>query len=80
MQEAEAVDIRCMKVSPAAEAVLEEMLGLPYLRNPRTGRFDWRDCLNDHVDYLQLSLRFCEKIRQKGWRIVWDPEMTEKIE
>ncbi|MDO4302676.1 MAG: glycosyltransferase [Bacillota bacterium] len=80
MQEAEAVDIRCMKVSPAAEKILEEMLGLPYLRDPRTGRFDWRDCLNNHVDYLQLSLRFCEKIRQKGWRIVWDPEMTEKLE
>ncbi len=79
-QEAEAVDIRCMKVSPGAEAVLEEMLGLPYLRNPRTGRFDWRESLNDHVDYLELSLRFCEKIRQKGWRIVWDPEMSEKLE
>lgn len=79
MQEAEAVDIRCMKVSPCAEEVLGEMLGLGYMRNPGNGRFDWKNCLNDRVDYRELSLRFCEKIRKKGWRIVWDPDMIEKI-
>lgn len=79
MQEAEAVDIRCMKVSPPAEEVLGEMLGLGYMRNPANGRFDWKNCLNDRVDYKELSLRFCEKIRKKGWRIVWDPDMIEKI-
>ena len=78
-QEAEAVDVRCMKVSSEGEAVLEELLGLGYMRNPRNGRFDWRNCLNDQVDYKELSLRFCEKIRKKGWRIVWDPNLTEKI-
>lgn len=79
MQEVEAVDIRCMKVSPPAEEVLGEMLGLGYMRNPANGRFDWKNCLNDRVDYKELSLRFCEKIRKKGWRIVWDPDMIEKI-
>ncbi len=79
MQEVEAVDIRCMKVSPHAEEVLGEMLGLGYMRNPRNGRFDWENCLNDRVDYKELSLRFCERIRKKGWRIVWDPNMIEKI-
>ncbi len=79
MQEVEAVDIRCMKVSPHAEEVLGEMLGLGYMRNPGNGRFDWKNCLNDQVDYKELSLRFCEKIRKKGWRIVWDPDMVEKI-
>lgn len=78
-QEAEMVDVRCMKVSGEAEAVLEEMIGLPYLKHPITGRFDWRDCLNEGVDYLELSRRFCEKIRALGYRIVWDPCMIEKI-
>lgn len=77
-QEAEVVDVRCMKVSPQAQAILEEMLGLGYLQNPKNGRFDWKNCLNDQVDYKELSLRFCEKVRQKGWRIVWDPDMVEK--
>lgn len=78
-QEAEMIDIRCMKVSRPAEAVLEELIGLPYLQHPGTGRFDWRDCLNDDVDHLDLSKRFCERIRALGYRIVWDPDMIEKI-
>ncbi len=79
-QEADMVDVRCMKVSREAEAILEEMIGLPYLPHPGTGRFDWQDCLNENVDYKDLSSRFCEKIRERGWRIVWDPAMTEKID
>ena len=53
-------------------------MGLWELQNQRIGRIDWKNCLNDHVDYKELSLRFCEKIRQKGFRIVWDPELVEK--
>ena len=79
-QEADMVDVRCMKVSREAEAILEGMIGLPYLPHPGTGRFDWQDCLNENVDYQDLSSRFCEKIRERGWRIVWDPTMTEKID
>jgi hypothetical protein len=78
-QEAEMVDIRCMKLSLEAEAVLEEIIGLPCLKHPKTGRFDWRDCLKEDVDYLQLSHLFCERIRKMGYRIVWEPTMHEKI-
>lgn len=79
-QEAEMIDVRCMKISGDAKAVLEELIGLPYLKHPGTGRFDWRDCLNEGVDYLELSRKFCEKIRNMGYRIVWDPNMIEKVE
>lgn len=79
-QEAEMVDLRCMKVSLAAEGILEEMIGLPYLQHPGTGRFDWRDCLKEDVDFLDLSRRFCAKVREQGYRIVWDPAMSEKID
>ena len=79
-QEAEMVDVRCMRVSLAAEAILEEMIGLPYLQHPGTGRFDWRDCLKEDVDFLDLSRRFCDKVREQGYRIVWDPAMSDKID
>lgn len=79
-QEVEMVDVRCMKVSLAAEAILEEMIGLPYLQHPGTGRFDWRDCLKEDVDFWDLSRRFCDKVREQGYRIVWDPAMSEKID
>lgn len=79
-QEAEMIDIRCMKVSLAAEAILEEMIGLPYLQHPGTGRFDWSDCLKEEVDFVDLSRRFCQRVREQGYRIVWDPAMTEKLD
>lgn len=79
-QEAELIDIRCMVASPEAEAVLEELLGLPYLKNPQNGRFDWRDCLREDADYREISKKLCERVRTMGMRIVWDPGMTEKIE
>ncbi len=78
-QEAEMVDIRCMKIAQEVEPVLEELLGLPYLQNPLNGRFDWAGSLNENVDFLELSRRFCEQVRKEGYRIVWDPAMTEKI-
>jgi len=83
-QEAEAVDIRCMKASRQAETILEELIGHPYLQRPMTGRFDWRDCLKEAEllsgqDFVDLSCRFCERVRQAGFRIVWDPAMTEKL-
>ena len=78
-QEAEMIDIRCMKVSLEAEGILEEIIGLPYLKHPKTGRFDFKDCLKADVDYEALNRKFCEKIREKGYRIVWDPDMHQKI-
>ncbi|MBP3604510.1 MAG: glycosyltransferase [Lachnospiraceae bacterium] len=79
-QEAEAIDIRCMKASDKAGEVMEEILGLPYLENKRDGRFNWQDCLKEDTDYKELSLRFCAKIRERGMRIIWDPEMIQKID
>lgn len=84
-QEAEMVDIRCMKVSREAELVLEEMTGTPYQPNPGTGRFDWRKCFQGdgcpaEEEILDLSRRFCQRIRQMGYRIVWEPAMIEKLD
>lgn len=79
-QEAEIIDVRCMKASREAEKILEEMTGLPYLKNMENGRFNWRDSLKDDADYASISQRLCERVRKLGMRIVWDPSMTEKIE
>lgn len=79
-QETDMVDVRCMKCSLPATEILEEMLGLPYLKHPKTGNFDWRDSLNKEIDYVDFSRRFCQKVREKGYRVVWDPNMTERCE
>lgn len=79
-QEAYAIDIRCMKCSQEAEEVLAKMIGLPYLKHSSTGRFFYQDCLKDNVDYVELSLKFCQKLREMNKRIVWDPEMIQKVD
>ncbi len=78
-QEAEMIDVRCMVASKEAEKILEEMTGLPYLKNPGNGRFNWRDGLKKDADYVGISRRLCERARELGMRIVWDPSLTEKI-
>lgn len=78
-QEAEAIDIRCMQVSSEVERYLEEVIGLPYLKNPKTGRFDWKGGLKEEADYKKISLQFCKKVRDAGFVIVWDPYMTERL-
>ena len=79
-QEAYAVDIRCMVCSEEAQKVLTELTGLPYVRHPHTGYFLYQDLLKTDADYRELSLRFCEELRRRGKRIVWDPEMVQRIE
>lgn len=85
-QAAAAVDIRCMKVSHEAEYLLEEIIGGPFLLQPATGRFDWQEYVRRRkeqtgagVDFKELSCRFCRKVREAGYGIVWDPYMTEKL-
>ena len=78
-QEAEMIDIRCMKASQEAEEIMEQLLGLPYLKNPLNGNFNWRDGLKKEADYQEISKKLCEEIRKRGMRIVWDPSMIEKI-
>ncbi len=79
-QEADMIDVRCMKASKEAEEILEEILGLPYLKHPKTGRFNWQDSLKEDVDYLEISRKLCQRVKEKGLRIVWDPFMSEKLE
>lgn len=78
-QEAEMIDVRCMKASEEAEKIIEEMTGLPYLKDPRTGRFNWKGSFREDSDFVEISRRLCEKVRGLNMRIVWDPAITEKI-
>lgn len=80
LQEAEMIDVRCMVASKEAEMLLEEMTGLPYLKNLQNGRFDWKGGLKEDADFLEISRKLCERVRELGMRIIWDPAMTERID
>jgi hypothetical protein len=78
-QEAEAVDVRCLIISPLVEEIFEDIIGLPYLANPHDGRFDWRGGLKPEADFKRLSLEFCARVRAAGFAIVWDPTLTTRL-
>jgi len=79
MQEAEAVDIRVMKISEQVKDIFEEVVGQPYLENKNNGRYDWRNGFKNEVDFKKISIQFCEKIRTAGYTIVWNPQLIEKL-
>lgn len=78
-QEAEMIDVRCMTASEEAQKLLEEMTGLPYLKDPQTGLFNWQGSFKEDADFVEISRKLCEKVRELHMRIVWDPDMSEKI-
>ena len=62
-QNAFAVDIRKMKIRPELYPLYKEVVGVSY-----------GNVLNfNEQEYVELSLKFCEAIREKGYRILWDP-------
>ena len=62
-QDAYAVDIRKMILKEELQPLFEEVVGVKYATH-----------LNFSEDrYLELSLKLCEEIRKKGYRILWDP-------
>lgn len=79
-QEADMIDVRCMMASVEAEEIMEKMTGLPYLKNPQTGRFDWQGTFKEDVDFVEISRIFCQEVRKLGMRIIWDPAMWERID
>lgn len=79
-QEADMIDVRCMTASLEAEKILEKMTGLPYLKNPRNGRFDWRGAFKEDVDFVEISRALCREVRALGMRIIWEPAMWERVD
>ena len=65
-QNADAVDVRCMlirdELRPLYQSVFNEAYDLHVMRA--------------EDDLKERSLDFCRQVRQKGYLIVWDPEMT----
>lgn len=91
MQEALYLDIRCIKIAPDLIPLFEETIGYPYnekraeLRTElAAGRspsapdtiFDWR-VLPQDTDYEKIGLRLCSAIAEKGYKLVFVPDLAE---
>lgn len=82
-QDAETVDIRCMQIGLSQQGLWEEVTGMPLILNEKTKRIDWKALQkinsDKQINWIELSCHLCEKVRKAGYRVVWNPEMTEKI-
>lgn len=77
-QDAPALDIRCIRVRPGCRKLFEQVTGAPYREDRDGGRFDCRT-LPPGADVQKLSLAFGTALRAEGYRLVWNPDWTEKL-
>ncbi|MBO4702966.1 MAG: glycosyltransferase [Lachnospiraceae bacterium] len=60
IQQVEAGDVRNMRINPALEKLYDEMVESKLAKNA--------------PDYVDISLAFCKKVRELGYKILYDPE------
>lgn len=75
-QSAEAVDIRNIAVRPELWDLFEEIVGVAYKTKSDNATFDV-SLLPKNTDYIKVSLKLCEAVRNKGYRIVWSRRVHE---
>lgn len=71
-QDAEAVDLRNIRVRPQCRELFGQIAGIPYSTRPGTDIFDASQ-LPEGSDVRALSLKFCEALRKEGYRILYLP-------
>ena len=72
VQNAFAVDARCMQVRPDLQGLYREIVEKPD-SEPYT---DWQ---NDPQELRRRSILFCARVRELGYLIVWDPSFITVI-
>ncbi len=78
-QRAEGLDIRCMKLNPDCEELLQKSLqeqGLTYVRTE--DRNVGAKIKEEITDWMGISRRLSEDLLEAGYVLLWDPEWFEK--
>lgn len=81
-QDAEALDLRCLRIQPAYRELFEKIVGVPYtetIRCPGQQPVFDKTILPAEADIRQLSLQLSEALRKQG-RLLYLPEYPEKWE
>ncbi len=77
-QDAEAVDIRAIRVRKEYVTAFKKITGVAYKENPYTHLFDCSQLPKD-TDYRILSLEVCKALQEAGGRILYLPSMTVDV-
>ncbi|NLL77831.1 MAG: glycosyltransferase [Clostridiales bacterium] len=78
LQEAYAVDVRCMKIRNELRKMFEETFGVPYEEEGITGYFAYEKLKNfmKEAELKEKSMDFCKKVRAEGYTIVYTPDVA----
>ena len=77
-QDAFAVDLRCMKVRPECWELYRQLTGIPYCAgngDPVKLPDQW-----DKAEIRKRSIALCRAVQERGYRILWDPQMVQKTD
>lgn len=75
-QDAWEIDLRCIRVRPELYGLFKEITGVTYQEEEATGCFDSR-LLGKDADVRALGTAFCKAVREAGYRILWNPNLTK---
>lgn len=77
-QDAEAVDIRLIKVRKECWELFEQTLGVPYVPLSDGETFDC-SVLPGNMDLQEAGLALGRALRSRGYRILWQPSWMKKL-
>lgn len=75
MQQAQALDLRCIRLRERCWALFREVTGLEYAEDAETGMYDWHGLPADY-DYADMGLKLSRALREAGYVLLWDPQMV----
>jgi glycosyltransferase involved in cell wall biosynthesis len=76
-QDAYAVDLRCVQVRPELASIYENVTGMKY----SVGDEGFSSLENlDSEKIIAMSLKFCEEVRGRGYRVMWDPQIVKRLQ
>lgn len=79
VQQAQALDLRCIRLSGQCRDVFREATGLEYEENGTTGMYDWQRLPADY-DCADMGLKLSRALREAGYVLLWDPQMVCDLE
>ncbi|MBO5623495.1 MAG: hypothetical protein J5959_17905, partial [Butyrivibrio sp.] len=92
-QDCYSVDLRCMSIRPELIPLYEEVTGMTYKDNfsealaeneqvekkSVIGALDDRFIELNNEEIVKLSIKLCEEIRKRGYRVMWDPCSVKRV-
>lgn len=90
IQNTDAVDIRCMRLQPEWKDFFAEYFGVQdaWVKKWENQNFStehiWKEIpalagMESEEAYRKVSIDFCKEVREKGYRILWNPEWCCRI-